>query len=119
MTTFFIFHIMESSIIVSILFLELLDQVDSIGTDFLKEPTPESWTFLTNRLKILEKAAEKTLEKVLFKLGVGTNHIGTPTLTMKQQTIIQFLTSEKAILTCLAEATATAKQLYTEDQQHF
>jgi len=85
----------------------------------LKEPTPESWTFLTNRLKILEKAAEKVLEKVLFKLGVGTDHIGTHTLTMKQQAIIQLLTSEKVILTCLVEATATAKQLHAEDQQLF
>jgi len=85
----------------------------------LKEPTPESWTFLTNRFKILEKAAGKALEKVLLKLGVGTDHIETRTLTMKQETIIQFLTSEKAILTSLAEATATAKQLQTEAQQPF
>jgi len=81
----------------------MLDRADKEGPGFLLEPTRESWIYLTNRFKLLEKGAEKAVQNALRKLHVGKDEISK--LNKKHQAIVQFLISEQATLGCLAETT--------------
>jgi len=80
-----------------------MDRVDREGPGFLREPTRESWTYLTNRFKLLERGTEKIVQNILVKMNVGKDEISN--LSKRHQSIVRYLIAEQATLACLAETT--------------